>query len=950
VSYLTFPATPLPLRGEFFIVGQWVDITGRIRLSDEINITGRGRNTDQGRPVPLTCTFTLNNRDGLFSNRNPLSPYYGVLPRNTPVRFSVTEDRSSVIIDPASTSQVRTVDKASLTLTDIDVRAEVEPEKWSGGSAGRIIASKWLSLVGNNREWALTYDINGYLQLWWSPDGTAVNVQASSVQLPRVGPIAVRATMDVDNGAGSKVITFYTSDTIAGTWTQLGAAFTLAGTTSIFNGVADLSLGRIDNTLSSSLPGISGMVGRVYGFELRSTIGGTVLANASIYNQPRGTTTWSDGLASPNTWLVEGNAELTPDVRRFTGEISSLPVGWDTSGKDVYVQVQAADVTRRLSVGASPIQSAMRRYFTGYITQGLAVTGYFPCEDSSGATALTNVAPAGKLATITSDVTFSDPTDFPATAGAITLANGSLVTMLANFTTNTGSACLNFAFKLASLPAAQTALCDIYSSASATWARINVQVTPTGYIVTVFDYFGSVTTSGSVTFGGTDPTKWTVARLQTSPNGSNVQVDFGWYPVSSGVLFGITPLTFAGGTGRIGKAVLTGTSNNAGIQYCHLLIGHFFLNNADSKYVQVANAFAGESTVTRFSRLCLENNILGRIVGASTSSEIMGPQPQSTALEALYECSDIENGPPVYPDRNSPYLILRTRRSVYAQVPPVIDYSLAEIGPDIPSPIDDDQNLRNVVTAARADGTAATFSQTVGPNSINAPTATPSGVGIVSTQVSRNAYDPNRLTALAAWEVELGTWDEPRWPTIVVQLERQNYVGTAASNLKAHNLARIDVGDFFRIIGLPNYAGVSTNVDLITQGISETLGNRKWRFSWNTSPYGPYAANNMIHTADLRDRAAASNTLLGASFNATALSFIATTATGALWGTTALKPQNFPQNVVVAGEVMTISGITGTGITQTFTVSARGVNTGGVGKAHNGGEFVQVQYPFSAAL
>lgn len=71
----------------FYIDGSWVDITSRVMTRDgsnKLTIT-RGRANEQTVMPPSKLSFLLNNRDGLFSNRNPNSPYFGLLGRNVPV-------------------------------------------------------------------------------------------------------------------------------------------------------------------------------------------------------------------------------------------------------------------------------------------------------------------------------------------------------------------------------------------------------------------------------------------------------------------------------------------------------------------------------------------------------------------------------------------------------------------------------------------------------------------------------------------------------------------------------------------------------------------------------------------------------------------------------------------------------------------------------------------------
>lgn len=68
--------------------GTWFDISTDVLQRDSPQIS-RGRNDEQGQASPGRMSFTLDNRDGKFFPRNPLSPLYGMIGRNTPVRCTM---------------------------------------------------------------------------------------------------------------------------------------------------------------------------------------------------------------------------------------------------------------------------------------------------------------------------------------------------------------------------------------------------------------------------------------------------------------------------------------------------------------------------------------------------------------------------------------------------------------------------------------------------------------------------------------------------------------------------------------------------------------------------------------------------------------------------------------------------------------------------------------------
>jgi hypothetical protein len=80
--------TMLTVLVELQIDGVWTDITSDVLQSDGIGIQ-RGRPDESATTDPSSCTMTLKNKDGKYSSRNPSSPYYGLIGRNTPVRVTV---------------------------------------------------------------------------------------------------------------------------------------------------------------------------------------------------------------------------------------------------------------------------------------------------------------------------------------------------------------------------------------------------------------------------------------------------------------------------------------------------------------------------------------------------------------------------------------------------------------------------------------------------------------------------------------------------------------------------------------------------------------------------------------------------------------------------------------------------------------------------------------------
>jgi hypothetical protein len=114
-------------------------------------------------------------------------------------------------------------DSAALDVTgDLDVRAHLN--NVDGATNNAILAT--LS-VGGGFTFAIT--TAGFPRLYFVDSGGTVRNEIASVSIPSGVTTWLRATLDVDDGAGSHVVKFYTSDDGVA-WSQLGVTRTGAGT------------------------------------------------------------------------------------------------------------------------------------------------------------------------------------------------------------------------------------------------------------------------------------------------------------------------------------------------------------------------------------------------------------------------------------------------------------------------------------------------------------------------------------------------------------------------------------------------------------------------------------------------------------------------------------------------------------------------------------------------
>lgn len=220
-------------------------------------------------------------------------------------RVTTVDPPPGLLLDGTSGDYASTPDDASLDITgDIDLRSEASLDDWS---VVQNLVAKY-ETTGDNRSYRLLTS-SQLLRLEWSPDGTiASRLDAESTETVPAEPgerLAVRATLDVDDGAGGWIVTFYTAPSIDGPWTQLGAAVDNSGggTTSIFAGTATLNVGAALNDGSSNPA-----AGVIHAAEVRDGIDGTEVADPDFTAEPSGTTNFTDDAG--RAWTVNGAAEI----------------------------------------------------------------------------------------------------------------------------------------------------------------------------------------------------------------------------------------------------------------------------------------------------------------------------------------------------------------------------------------------------------------------------------------------------------------------------------------------------------------------------------------------------------------------------------------------------------------------------------------------------------------
>lgn len=619
---------------------------------------------------------------------------------------------------------------------------------------------------------------------------------------------------------------------------------------------------------------------------------------------------------------------------RFHGEIVAWPQNWDLTGNDIWVPIEAAGILRRLNQGASPLKSTLYR---GLIRETVnPVIAYWPMEDGSDSTFLASAVSGAKNMTISGTPNLATFTDFACSDAIPTMGSGSVKGVIPPYTV-TGESQVRF---LLAIPAGGATngqiICSIATTGTARrWELYYVSAGSTVGLRAFDQDNASVGDLGPIGFTSLSGQLVRVS-VELSQNGANVDTTVSILyadqntlantdnPFSSVTVGRVSSVTMAPGKG------LTDTA-----------IGHVsFQVQTDSSFnlLSQTRAYLGESPRSRLIRLCSEEGIsFEAITGSGTENVTMGPQGLKTLPDLLQECVDSNLGI-LYEPRDRFGLEYRTRISLYNQSADLtLSYTASDLF-EVPTPVDDDQLSRNDITVSREQGSSARAVLDSGPLSVLPP---PAGIGTYDDAVTVSLETDEQLPDHAGFRLHLGTVDEPRYPTITVHLKRSTFA--ASYDLTAAALL-LKPGDRILITNGPVQDGPD-DVSQIMQSWTEYFDQFEHVISFNGAPESPWRIG--VLDDDVLGRADTDGSTLTTAVDETAVSLSVTTTSGPVWVDTAAHASEFPFDITMGGEVITVTAVTGTTSPQTFTVT-RSVN--GVVKSQVAGADIKLAHPMILSL
>jgi hypothetical protein len=607
---------------------------------------------------------------------------------------------------------------------------------------------------------------------------------------------------------------------------------------------------------------------------------------------------------------------------RFWGEVSEWPEDWDVTDTDRWVDVTAAGILRRLRQNNTPLGSSMFRGFTSSdITDPVA---YWPCEDGPQSTYIAS-AVGGPAMVLRGAPNLGSDTGYLCSGALPVMNNGSFSGDIPAYTV-TGKTQVRFLMYLPSSLPDLTQLVRVGSTGSATYWTVAYGTGGTLYLqgfssdgtTVLFD-------SGALAFGV--DTERALVSMELTQNGPDIQWALAVDVIGGSAL--ATGATFSSAT----VGMFTYVTVDPGLSVPDGVFGHIAVQpdvTSLSSIHQSLIAHVGETASGRLQRLCSEQSVNFTFL-APVSTDTMGPQLPEEFLTLLQECVDVDQG--ILFERETAFgLAYKSRNFLYNESPRAsFSYTDAHLS-DIPRPVPDAKLVQNQVTASRPQGSSAVATQETGPLSIQPP---PFGVGLYADAPTLNLELDSDLPLHAQWRVHLGTVDEPRYPAISVNLARPEVASLRFDALDVLFGSRITVS------GVPSRLG--GDLSLLVIGIQETLTLFEHRITYVCQPYSPYLVA-VAGTVGTSAKADTSGSTLAADMAPSDTSVSVATVSGDVWTTSA---GDFPFDVTVTGEQMTVTGITGTTSPQTFTVT-RSVN--GVVKTHQAGESVSLTDPAIVAL
>lgn len=896
---MIFPYAPEDNLFELFLGGAWVNVTSDVLNRDGCTIT-RGYTSERtsGAASPQLCNFTLKNSSGKYSPRNPSGPYYGTFGQNTPGRVSTRVGRDAfgrtVSNDWGPADVGGTWAKFSGAAGDFSV---------SGGKGVHVVTA------------ANTH------RLSYLPDYVFRNVEIRATCSTGVANVTGGVLAPLNLVVGGLSTSDYFMMTVLITTAEVISVTIMHVSGGIIASSVNLPFPNTGQTLAAAFQmegqTLRGKVWDAAGDEPYDwTIEGSFAFDVWIDRAPG----WvgirsATGTGNTNVPVTFSYDDFEIRINRFHGEASSWPTEWDTSGNDVYVPLQLSGVRRRLSQGQEPLISPYTRANAAYAPAHIL---YYPIEDESGSTSIASGLPNRGPMRISGPgtPTFASESTYQ---GSAPFGKPNQSRWMSPKVSVSATGEIQMIFLLSVPSTGETDLAtfgQIVCSGTIGFVDCFYHTGSGGDLELRFYNQAAALISGTGTMDVNVDGQPMLVSVQLVQNGANVDWTLAW--LNKDALFGATYVgTVAGQTIGAPRALNISPYTQVGSS----AIGHAILrNNIISIFTFAAQlrGYEGEFAQERIARLCLENDGINNtfIRSSILDGTAVGVQGRKTMLDLLDEAVTADLGY-LHESRDIIGFVHRYGRSLYNQDAVLtLDYAAGQVQPPF-GQVDDDQLLLNDFTAKRDGGSAYQATKTTGPLSLTSPTSG-QGVGRYDDTQTYVVAKDNQLPDIATWKVHLGTYPDPRYPRVTVNLaklaatDRQQYLDALAVNLH----------DRIEIIN-PKESVINGTISQIAPGYTERMASKQHEITFVCIPGVPFevaeAAGTTGDTNPWLMRADTDGSTVNTLANAGATSLSVATTSGPLWSTVS---DDYPLYLDVAGLKVRATACSGASSPQTFTVDA----------------------------
>jgi hypothetical protein len=571
---------------------------------------------------------------------------------------------------------------------------------------------------------------------------------------------------------------------------------------------------------------------------------------------------------------------------------------------------------------------------------GTLPLAYWSMEDGSASTQVTPSLPGTPTMSILGGTPdFASYSDFPCSEPVLQLNDAELLATLPNYANTTNAISWLFLLGMPTTddPATGSDLIQWYSTGTARSYDLLYQATGNGRLeLRAYDSDGvQLFSSGAIEF---------------SLRGRPCQVTVSLEETAGQVYYYMSTIGMDGTTGGVGPIAMTSVTTLGKINrvrvnpnggYDNVAMGHltFVPSRMETSFtLNDVVGWRGHNALRWLLRLSYEERIP---FSYRTSWDVVttnvGRQKTVKAFDAMADAAKVDGGFLTGP-KGAVALEYCSRGALHELTSPVFTLHGGPNGHiDEVEPVYDTAEVYNYVIVDREDGATVVQEETSGRLSSALP---PAGIGRRERKFDLLIGSDLLAERAADWLAAVGTVAVPR-------VSEVSALPAARNSITVEQMADLNVGLRIDIDTLTS-RGIYDTLSQVVAGYKLDLSDRhNPQVTITCIPFEPYRA--WAFTGDDRAR------LDG--FDSRTTSTLTTTQLGALtvqslsgdflWTT---SPADFPLNIKIAGEVMTVSAIADTapGV-QTFTISARSVN--GVVKAHaTTGRAVNLALPNRAAM